>query len=196
MTALRVVFDPNLKKEYEVLFSTAKLSERGLHYSDPILKKIMAGKPRYEAVAKIVGCPWWLVGVIHHMEASNDFSKHLHNGDPLAKQTVHVPAGRPPGKPPWTWEASAIDALNECRHFNKWHDWSLSGCLWQIELFNGLGYRQYHPMVKSPYLWSMTNIYKKGKYTSDGHFDPEAVSTQLGVAAIMKRGFDTKQFSI
>ena len=30
--------------------------------------------------------------------------------------------------------------------------------------FNGWGYRLYHPNVKTPYLWSYTDKYSKGKY--------------------------------
>lgn len=189
MPALRVVFDPHLKAEYETLFKTAVVSEQGKHYAGPVVKRILAGKSRYEAVAKVIGCPWWFVGAIHHMEASNDFNKHIHNGDPLSKKTTHVPAGRPAGNPPWTWEESAIDAFSVCMHFDKWHDWSIAGALWQFERMNGLGYRQYHPSVKSPYLWSLSSCYTKGKYSSDGHFDPNLVSQQLGVAVVLKELF-------
>jgi hypothetical protein len=42
------------------------------------------------------------------------------------------------------------------------------------------------PPRRSPYLWSMTNHYIRGKYVSDGRFDPVAVSAQAGVASILK----------
>ena len=40
--------------------------------------------------------------------------------------------------------------------------------------------------VPNPYLWSFTTEYIKGKYVADGRYDPNAVSKQPGVAAIMK----------
>jgi len=55
-----------------------------------------------------------------------------------------------------------------------------------LEDFNGRGYIKYHPDVLTPYLWSKTNHYVKGKYASDGKFDPELVDKQVGVAAIYK----------
>ena len=74
--------------------------------------RISASRPRYEKVGKALGIPWYVVGIIHSLEASGNFTRHLHNGDPLTARTTHVPAGRPKtGKPPFTWEQSAIDAL-------------------------------------------------------------------------------------
>jgi hypothetical protein len=40
--------------------------------------------------------------------------------------------------------------------------------------------------MRSPYLWSCTIHYERGKYVSDGKFDPQAVSLQVGCAAILK----------
>jgi hypothetical protein len=41
--------------------------------------------------------------------------------------------------------------------------------------------------LPSPYIWSGTDQYEKGKYTSDGKYDPaEAVDEQLGCAGILK----------
>jgi lysozyme family protein len=51
------------------------------------------------AVAGEVGIPWYVVAVIHNMEAGQNLRTHLHNGDSLTARTVHVPAGRPPGTP-------------------------------------------------------------------------------------------------
>jgi lysozyme family protein len=51
-------------------------------------------------VREDLGIPWGFVAVIHNMEASLDFTKHLHNGDPLTSKTVQVPVARPlfPGR--------------------------------------------------------------------------------------------------
>src|SRR5439155_371250 len=128
-----------------------------------------------------------VVAVIHSMEAGGDFTRHLHNGDPLTARTTHVPAGRPrTGKPPFTWEASAIDALTY-QGFGNWKDWSVPGTLYKLEGYNGFGYRDHHPQVLSPYLWSFSNHYARGKYVADGRFSQTAVSQQCGAAVLLKR---------
>ena len=66
-------------------------------------------------------------------------------------------------------------------------DWSnLDSMLQNIETYNGLGYQRYHKSVPSPYLWSGTTIYTRGKYVSDKKWSSMAVSKQLGVAAMLK----------
>jgi hypothetical protein len=69
---------------------------------------------------------------------------------------------------------------------NKWSDWSIPGLCYVLEGYNGWGYRLHHPTVPSPYLWSYTTAYTRGKYVSDGHFDPQAVSKQPGAMALLK----------
>ena len=141
--------------------------------------------------------PWWFVALIHAMESSLSFTHHLHNGDPLTARTRNVPAFRPKDNPkanpklppgpknPYTWEESADDALI-MKGLDKWTDWSISASLCKLEEYNGWGYRSYHPDVRSPYLWSYTNQYTKGKYASDGKFDAKLVSGQPGAAAILR----------
>ena len=70
--------------------------------------------------------------------------------------------------------------------FDKWTDWSAAGALYKWERYNGFGYRNYHADVLSPYLWSYTNHYFKGKYLTDGVFDPDAISKQCGTAAMLR----------
>ena len=40
--------------------------------------------------------------------------------------------------------------------------------------------------VPTPYLWSFSNMYVKGKYVADHKFDPNAVSAQCGSALMLK----------
>jgi hypothetical protein len=121
------------------------------------------------------------------MEASQNFKAHLHNGDPLTARTVQVPAGRPKkGKPPFSWEESAADAL-AMRGLGVKTDWSLSGMLYQLEGYNGWGYRLHHPHVLTPYLWSFSNHYTSGKYVADGTWSDTAVSKQCGAAVLLRR---------
>jgi lysozyme family protein len=145
-------------------------------------RKILRGKSRYMAVERATGIPWFVIGVLHYRESDCSFASHLHNGDPLSRRTYHVPAGRPPtGNPPFTWEASAKDALSY-EGFASIHDWSIERIGYSCEKYNGGGY--YGQDVNSPYAWAGSNHYgtrpNVGKYTSDGHFDPSAVDQQLG----------------
>lgn len=147
--------------------------------------KVIQGKPRYEAVQAITTVPWWFIGIIHVMEGGGKFSRHLHNGDPLTARTVNVPKGRPKtGNPPFTWEQSAQDALNYMGFAGK-TDWDIETALNRFEKYNGMGYKNVHH-IQSPYLWSFSQFYTKGKYVSDGSFDPNFVSKQPGTATIMK----------
>ena len=41
--------------------------------------------------------------------------------------------------------------------------------------------------MPSPYLWSFSNHYARGKYVADGHFSATAVSQQCGAALLLKR---------
>ena len=61
--------------------------------------------------------------------------------------------------------------------------------LYNIEKYNGLGYLKYRP-INSPYLWSGTNHYTKGKYVADGKYSSTAIDKQLGTCAILKRMSD------
>lgn len=162
--------------------------------------RIKAGQSRYEGVAATLGngIPWWFIGICHYMEAGmfgvKNFNYHLHCGDLLTGRTFHVPKGRPKFNPgngtnppsatnPYTWEESALDALR-FSGYDKITDWSIENCLILFEKYNGLGYKK--KGVPSPYLWSYTTAYVKGKYVDDGKYDTNAVSHQPGTAAIMK----------
>lgn len=177
----------SLRQEYDSLFATCELRKERVSAVDGIVDRAVAARQRYAAVAGAVGCPWYVVSAIHSLEAGQRFDRHLHNGDPLTGRTVRVPAGRPlKGAPPFSWEDSARDALT-LKRFHEWTDWSVAGMLFKLEQYNGWGYRRHHPEVLSPYLWSFTSHYNKGKYVADGKFDPNAVSQQCGAAALLRR---------
>ena len=177
----------NQRRRYELLYESCLCRPARKATVNGLAKKIRANRQRYQKVGRAVGVPWYVVGIIHSLEAGDDFTRHLHNGDPLTSRTVHVPAGRPVrGKPPFTWEQSAIDALRG-RGLGAWKDWSVTGTLYQLEGYNGFGYRDHHPTVPSPYLWSFSNHYTRGKYVADGRFSPTAVSQQVGAALLLKQ---------
>jgi lysozyme family protein len=138
----------------------------------------------YDTVEDAICVPWYFVGILHAMEASFNFDAHLHNGDPLDKKTVHVPAGRPPvWLPPSDWPSSAEDALT-LEGFANQTDWSLARTLYRMEAYNGFGSRR--KGINTPYLWAFSNHYTKGKYVADGKWDPNYVSTQCGGAVMLK----------
>ena len=182
-----ILFTEALRKEYESLFNSCVIRPERVSAVEVIITNLIANRNRYQDVSDKQGIPWSFVAVIHNMEANLDFTRHLHNGDPLTSRTVHVPGGRPKeGSPPFTWEESAADALS-IRGLNAQTDWSLSGTLYQLERYNGWGYRQFHPNVLSPYLWCFSNHYTSGKYVADGTWSDTAVSKQCGSAVLLRR---------
>ena len=94
-----------LKSEYKELYESCEIKSSKQSEVDGIVNKIRANEQRYRDAAEPLGIPWQFVAAIHSMEASLDFTKHLHNGDSLRKRTVQVPKGRPvDGTPPFTWK--------------------------------------------------------------------------------------------
>jgi lysozyme family protein len=174
-----------VSREYVDLWRTCKVRRQRLAEVDRIVDRIKANKRRYVKAGKPHGVPWHVVGVIHMLEGSGSFSTHLHNGDPLTARTVQEPKGRPrKGRPPFTWEASASDAL-VFDGLSRWTNWTLPGTLFVLERFNGFGYRPKN--INTPYLWSFSNHYTKGKFVRDKVFDSNAVSRQCGAAVLLKR---------
>jgi lysozyme family protein len=70
-------------------------------------------------------------------------------------------------------------------HAARWTDWTAGGALTLLEEYNELGYAAHG--WPSPYIWAATDQYIKGKYVSDGHYDPNAIDHQLGCAALLNR---------
>ncbi len=173
-----------LEGEYARLYASCRIRPERAGEVGHAVARLLAGKAAYRAVAAELGLvPWQLVGIIHGLEASFDFSRHLHNGDPLSARTRHVPQGRPViGEPPFTWRQSAVDALM-LKELHRVPTWPVPRLLYELERYNGFGYRRRG--LPSPYLWSFTTHYTKGKYVRDGVFDAEAVSRQCGAAALL-----------
>ena len=176
---------PQLRSEYNQLFTTCVIREEKFGPVDTTINTILAGRPKYEMIQSQTNVPWYFTGIIHSMESSSGFKTHLHNGDPLTAKTKNVPPGRPKtGTPPFPWEISAIDALQH-KKLDRWTDWSIAGLLYQFELYNGFGYRPRG--INSPYLWSFSKHYLKGKFVQDGLFNENAVSKQCGAAVLLRR---------
>ncbi len=180
-----IVLNAALRSEYQELFVSSEVTAARKDAVAVLAKRLLAGRERYVTVSAVTGVPWFVIGAIHGLESGFRLDRHLHNGDPLSARTVHWPKGRPLGEPPFTWEQSAMDALVH-QGLAGWHDWSVAGTLFKLEAYNGFGYRLHHPEVKTPYLWSFTTHYTKGKYGADRVYDPTLVSRQAGVVALFR----------
>ena len=115
----------DVQDEYSNLWVEMAIRREKLPELDSIVERIVRHKEAYRSVERLTRVPWFAIAIIHNLEAGGDFNSHLHNGDPLLARTVHVPAGRPrSGNPPFTWEESAVDAL-EYDGFAQVTDWSI-----------------------------------------------------------------------
>jgi lysozyme family protein len=175
----------DIQHEYEQRFRDCALSPAFKGDADQIITHMLRGRAQYIAVANDTGVPWYFIGLIHQRECDGNFDCHLHNGNPLTARTVDEPKGRPvAGQPPFTWHDSAVDALRY-EGLTAWKNWTTAGLLFRLELYNGWGYRSHD--VASPYLWSGSQFYRRGKYGSDGHFDAHLVDKQVGAALVLRR---------
>ncbi|WP_051775181.1 C39 family peptidase [Paenibacillus tyrfis] len=139
----------------------------------------------YERISKKTGVPPQLIAAIHYREASCDFSAYLHNGEKLGKVTKKVPKG----KFFTDFEEAAVDAILDKKDLIKFYHLSVTSndlvaMMAYAEMYNGKGYLK-NDLV-SPYAYSGTNVYTKGKYVSDGKFDPNVVDRQPGVYILLK----------
>lgn len=173
----------DLQSEYLAYFDVCVASSDHVANVKYYITQITKSQSVYQSVGDGLHIPWFFIAILHGLECGFSFNEHLHNGDPLSARTTHVPAGRPvAGSPPFTWLESANDAL-VFEGFAGQADWSTARILYRFERYNGFGYRPYG--VPSPYLWSFSKLYTKGKFSSDGNFDPNAVSQQCGAGVIL-----------
>lgn len=185
------------QKTYTPLFDTCKVRPDKVDKVEWYVNKITSSKYRsqYEKLEDEICVPWYVIGVMHALEATFNFDTHLHNGDPLTARTYHIPAGRPAsGSPPFSWSESAKDAL-AIKKYNNRTDWHLASTLYRIEAYNGFRSRELYG-INSPYLWSFSNHYTRGKFVADNVWDGSAVSSQCGAAVILKVLSDRKQIQI
>lgn len=173
-----------LASEYESLWARMKIRPERVADVDVIARKLLANKARYQAVASQFGSmPWEFIAALHNRESGADFGTYLGNGEPLDQVTRLVPKGRGPFA---SWEAGAVDAL-KLKNYQAITAWPVARVAYEVERFNGFGYRDHHPNVLSPYLWSFTDLYSVGKYAADGQFASTLVDKQCGVMPIIKR---------
>lgn len=142
--------------------------------------------PEYKAASDTLGngIPPWFIGCLHYREdTGQSLRSYLGNGELIigtGRKTSIVPKLRGPFA---TFHEGAVDAMNlEFKGTTQWQD--LGNCLVRAEMYNGEGYAMMG--VVNPYLFAGTSIYHSGKYSYDGHYDPNLVDQELGIVCIMK----------
>lgn len=180
----------DLQQEYADLWKSMVIREDKKNAVGAVAAKIKSKENLYKEVSAKTGVPTVFIGIVHSLESGCDDTKHLHNGDPLSGHTKRVPKGRPvEGNPPFNWIDSAVDAL-KLKNLDAIKDWPVERIAYELERYNGMGHQMVPSRGNSPYLWSFTNHYTRGKFTSDGNFDPGAVSGQCGGMALLKLFID------
>jgi lysozyme family protein len=145
-----------------------------------LAQKLLANKAIYQSIETQTKVPWLFTAAIHYRESNCNFGTYLGNGQDLDRVTTEVPKGRGPFK---SFILGAVDAYN-LEHFST-IDWTVSRkarLAYEAEEFNGEGYYRFN--INSPYVWSFTDLYTVGKYSSDGRFDPELVDKEAGCVAL------------
>lgn len=149
-----------------------------------VARRLLENKDRFLAAQKLTGVPaLWLIPVFEREDPS--FTRYFGNGDPLDKPTTDVPRGRGPFR---TWEEGVEDALtldHEVAAFRSQETITWEYACWRWEGWNGFGPREYHGR-STGYLWSGTDQYDGGKYTSDGHWSRGSWDDQLGCVLLAR----------
>ena len=171
-------------QEYATLWDTMEIV-RDASIIEKTASKIIEFRANYEAVEAATNVPWYVVGIMDMREGGGGCCTHLHNGDSLKKQTVNVPAKRPRGNGPFTWQESACDALR-MKGFDKIDAWTIETMAFVFERYNGFGYRSKSINIPSPYLWGGTNHQAPGKYVADHTFSKTVVDPQIGCMPLLK----------
>ena len=179
---MRGVYDKHAKVVTSVAYKL-----RGTQSSDlkSFYKNWQKNKKRYEAVAAKTGVPAELIAALHWRESTANFNTYLHQGDPLGKKAVHVPKNIPLFH---KWENAAVHALQMKKSILKKlsidaNTTDMAALATFAEYYNGLGY--HYKKTASPYVYSGTDQYNRGKYVADGRYSKTHRDNQLGVVTML-----------
>ncbi len=170
-----------VKDEYARLWSTMLVKQDRAPTLDYIARRLIAGKARYQTVSAKTSVPWFVIALIHQMECGQDWTANIAQGDPWNRRSVHEPKGRGPFN---SWEDAAVDAL-AIDGTDQVKAWGIERLCYELEKYNGFGSRARG--IHTPYLWSYSNHYTRGKYIADHIWDGNAVSGQAGAMPILSR---------
>lgn len=179
-------FTKKIQAEYIGLLETMDYKDSKMHYINNAASKAMRNKSKYVEVQDATGVPWEWIAAVHMRESNADFKGVLHNGQKIigkGRKTTIVPKGRGPFS---SWSQAAIDAI-KLKKLHLIDDWSPARMLYELERFNGWGYRYKGRSGRSPYLWGATNHQLKGKFVSDGKYSSRVMDKQLGAVPVMVR---------
>lgn len=172
------------RSKLQRLFDTCIIQEEKYPEVDALLKQILKGKDRYDAVSNKHSVPWCVTAIVHATVCNCDFKVHLHNGDSLNGRTTNIPIGYPKGgRPPFTWEQSAEDVFLFYK-WHKWNDWSVPGILHNLEIIGREDY-DLHATAYSK-LWHYSN-----------HFEAEkkGQNQKCGAAILLRRMAEKQMIS-
>lgn len=172
-----------LRGEYAHLLSVMQVREECRRMVDEVAAKLLGYKSRYAQVSAEDGVPVVFIATLFEREASSNFTKNPAQGWPLHSVSKWVPHNGP--FPDWNSAALAAYHLNGLDKVGP-DNWTWELMCFYGELFNGMGYRDFHHM-HSPYLWGGTNIQTVGKYDADEKFNPDRMDPQLGIVPVMRR---------
>ncbi len=164
------------KSKLQRLFDTCIIQEEKYAEVDALLKQILKGKDRYDAVSNKHSIPWCVTAIVHATVCNCDFKVHLHNGDSLNGRTTGIPTGYPRGgRPPFTWEQSAEDVFLFYK-WHKWTDWSIPGILHNLEVIG-----------RNDYELHDTNYSKLWHYSNHFESEKKGQNQTCGAAILLRR---------
>lgn len=175
---------------------------------------ILSGKNNYMLIEKETKVPWYVVGILHCMEASDGdvqggevninktsavqdyWMRSLHNGKYWSKVNDIIPSG---ARGPFnSWNEAAIDALKNmmCDLLKNINTWDIFNISMFYEKWNsGIAYERIG--VNSPYLYAGSNYgIGVGKFQRGKGYVKNAINNQAGSIAILKYLFINKHIDI
>jgi lysozyme family protein len=188
-----MISDGALIERYTHFWNVMKINPGVIPYADSACNLLITGKDKFQKLSTLTHVPWGVIAVIAYREygflyekgkpPALRWDKSLGQGDAWNLPSVHEPAHRGPFK---GWLEAGYDALVNCPPFAaKWRDWSPGGSLALLVKYNGEGYDNIG--IPDPYILSGTDQYIKGKYGSDGRYNPNLVDKELGCAVLISR---------
>jgi lysozyme family protein len=168
-----------LAPEYSGLLAAMKITRDT--EARQVASRLLGGEHYFDEVSAWTGVPKLWAMASFEREAGSNFRLSPAQGDPWNSKSIHVPKNRGPfdSWPSAAEDAYHLDGLDQVGAAN----WFWTRACYEGELFNGFGYRARG--IHSPYLLAGTNLYTRGKFTADGHFDPSVVDQQLGIIPVM-----------
>jgi lysozyme family protein len=188
-----MISDGLLIQRYTHYWNVMKINPGVIPYADSAAKLLITGRDKFQELSTLTHVPWGIIAVIGYREYGFlyekgkppvlQWDKSLAQGDAWNTKSVHEPKGRGPFD---SWLKAGYDALVNCPPFAaKWRDWSPGAACALLVKYNGEGYDNMG--VPDPYILSGTDQYIKGKYSSDGRYDPQLVDKELGCAVLISR---------